>query len=174
MCSLHYSSSYQADEYKLCFDSAAKQLFTALGLDTDPRGRYIFAGLAQREYGKEKLLRFAYQSMPPVDNDMRIIQQGLELALAAGESEKVFFKYLKAEGFVPTAREKQTKSRLAQLVTFDEKPLMEQIIDDPDSWATELTRRVTTRLVYLETQAKDIYAAREPDKNKRTRWPCRD
>lgn len=167
MCSLRYSSSYQVDEYKLCFDSVAKQLFTALGLDTDPRGRYIFAGLAQREYGKEKSLRFAYQPMPPVDNDMRIIYQGLEQALAAGESEKVFFKYLKAEGFVPTAREKQTRSRLAQLVTFDEKPLMEQIIDDPDSWATELTRRVTTRLVYLETQAEDIYAAREPDKNKR-------
>ena len=167
MCSLHYSSSYQADEYKLCFDSAAKQLFTALGLDTDTRGRYVFAALAQREYGKEKLLRFAYQPMPPADDDMRIIHQGLEKALAAGESEKVFFKYLKAEGFVPTTREKQTKSRLAQLVTFDEKPLMEQIIDDPDSWATELTRRVTTRLVYLETQAKDIYAAREPDKNKR-------
>ena len=167
MCKLQYSSSYQADEYKLCFDSVAKRLFTALGLDTDPRGRYVFAGLAQREHGKEKLLRFAYQPMPPADNDMRIIHQGLEQALAAGESEKVFFKYLKAEGFVPTTREKQTKSRLAELVTFDEKPLMEQIIDDPDSWATELTRRVTTRLVYLETQAEDIYAAREPDKNKR-------
>jgi predicted acylesterase/phospholipase RssA len=167
LCSLRYSSSYQADEYNLCFDSVAKQLFTALGLDTDPRGRYIFARLAQREYGKEKLLRFAYQPIPPADNDMRIIHQGLEQALAAGDSEKVFFKYLKAEGFVPTAREKQTRSRLAELVTFDEKPLMEQIIDDPDSWATELTRRVTTRLVYLETQAENIYAAREPDTGKR-------
>ncbi len=167
MCSQKYSLIYQSNEYKQCFDFSAKQLFTVLGLDTDSRGRYVFAGLAQREYGKEKLLRFAYQPMPPVDNDMRIIQQGLEQALAAGESEKVFFKYLKAEGFVPTAREKHTRSRLTGIVTFDEKPLMEQIIDDPDSWATELTRRVTTRLVYLETQADDIYAAREPDKNKR-------
>jgi len=167
MCSLQYFSSYQADEYKLCFDSVSKQLFTTLGLDTSPRGRYIFAELARREYGKEKLLRFAYQPMPPADNDMRIIYEGLEHALAAGESEKVFFKYLKAEGFVPTAREKQTRSRLAGLVTFEEKPLMEQIIDDPDSWATELTRRLTTRLVYLETQADDLYAAREPDTNKR-------
>jgi hypothetical protein len=44
---------------------------------------------------------------------------------------------------------------------------MEQIIDDPDSWATELTPRVTARLVYLESQADDRYAALEPDKNKR-------
>lgn len=167
MCSMRYSLSYQADEYKLCFDSVAKQLFTTLGLDTDPRGRYIFAALAQREYGKEKLLSFAYQPMPPVDNDMRIIHQGLEQALAAGESEKVFFKHLKDKGFVATTAKKQTKSRLAQLVTFDKKTLMEQIIEDPDSWATELTRRLTTRLVYLETQADNIYAAREPDKNKR-------
>jgi len=61
----------------------------------------------------------------------------------------------------------QTKSRLARLVEFDDKTLMEQVIDDPDSWATELTRRVTTRLVYLESQAENIYAAREPDINKR-------
>lgn len=167
LCSLQYSPIYQSDHYEQCFDSSAKQLFTTLGLDTDPRGRYVFAELARREYSKERLLRFAYQPMPPADNDMRIIYEGLEQALAAGESEKVFFKYLKAEGFVPTTREKQTKSRLVQLVTIDEKPLMEQIIDDPDTWATELTRRVTTRLVYLEEQADNIYEAREPDKSKR-------
>lgn len=167
LCTLQYSSIDQSDDYELCFDSVAKQLYTTLGLDTDSQGRYVFAELARREHGKEKLLRFAYQPMPPADNDMRIIYEGLEQALANGESEKVFFKYLKAEGFVPTAGEKQTRSHLAELVTFDEKPLMEQIIDDPDSWATELTRRVTSRLVYLETQADDIYAAREPDINKR-------
>ena len=167
LCSLQYSSIYQSGDYEQCFDSSAKQLFKSLGLNTDPRGHYVFAELARREYGKEKLLSFAYQPMPTADDDMRIIYQGLEQALAAGESEKVFFKFLKAEGFVPTAREKQPQSRLKKLVTFDEKPLMEQIIDDPDSWATELTRRVTTRLVYLESQADDIYAAREPDKNKR-------
>ena len=167
LCSLQYSSIYQSDDYEQCFDSSAKQLFKSLGLDTDQRGRYVFAELARREYGKEKLLSFAYQPMPTADDDMRIIYQGLERALAAGESEKVFFKFLKAEGFVPTAREKQSQSRLKKLVTFEEKPLMEQIIDDPDSWATELTRRVTARLVYLESQADDIYAAREPDKNKR-------
>lgn len=169
MCSLQYSLDYQSNEYKQCFDTVAKQLFTLLGLDTDSRGRYVFAGLALREYGEEKLLSFAYQPMPPADDDMRIIHQGLEQALAAGESEKVFFKYLKAEGFVPTTREKPKKSRLVELVTIDEKPLMEQIIDDPDTWTTELTRRVTTRLVYLEEQADIIYADREPDKSKRER-----
>ncbi len=167
LCSLQYSSSYQRYDYNQCFDSVAAQLFTILGLDTDPRGRYVFARLAMREYGSKKLLRFAYEPMPPVDNDIRIIHEGLEQALAAGESEKVFFKYLKAQGFVPTPVDRQVKSRLARLVKFDEKPLMEQIIDDPDSWATEMTRRSTTRLVYLETRADKIYAAREPDAAKR-------
>ena len=164
LCSLQYSSSYQSNDYKQCFDSVAKQLFTILYLNADSRGRYVFARLAMRQYGKEKLLQFAYQPMPPADSDMRIIHDGLEQALAAGESETAFFKYLKAEGFVPTPADKQARSRL---VESDKKPLMEQIIDDPDSWATELTRRVTNRLVYLETQAEDIYAAREPDINKR-------
>jgi len=167
VCSLQYSSSYQAGDYKQCFDSVAEQLFAIVGLDTDPRGRYLFARLALREYGKDNLLRFAYQPMPAADEDMRIINEGLEQALAAGESEQVFFKYLKAQGFVPTPTKKQTRSRLARLVEADEKPLMEQIIDDPDSWATELTRRVTTRLVYLERQAENIYAAREPDTGNR-------
>jgi len=167
LCSLQYSSSHQSTDYKQCFDSVAKQLFTMLGLNADPRGRYVFARLAMRQYGKEKRLQFAYQPMPAADSDMRIIHEGLEQALAAGESETEFFNYLKAEGFVPTPAKKQTQSRLARLVEFDDKTLMEQIIDDPDSWATELTRRVTTRLVYLESQAEKIYAAREPDINKR-------
>ncbi|MDX2486386.1 MAG: patatin-like phospholipase family protein [Gammaproteobacteria bacterium] len=167
LCSLQYYSRYQSNAYKQCFDSTAKQLHTILGLNSDSRGRYVFAWLAMRKYGKEKLLQFAYQPMPPADSDMRIIHDGLGQALAVGESETAFFKYLKAEGFVPTPADKQDRSRLAQLVKSDEKPLMEQIIDDPDSWATELTRRLTNRLVYLETQAEDIYAAREPDINKR-------
>ena len=167
LCSLQYSSSHQSNDYKQCFDSVAKQLFTLLGLNSDPRGRYVFARLAKRQYAKQKRLQFSYQPLPPADSDMRIIHDGLEQALAAGESETEFFKYLKAQGFVPTPDKKQAKSRFARLVEFDDKPLMEQIIDNPDSWATELTRRVTTRLVYLESQAENIYAAREPDINKR-------
>jgi len=167
LCSLQYSSSHQSNDYGQCFDLVAKQLFNLLGLNTDPRGRYVFARLAKRQYAKQKRLQFAYQPMPSADSDMRIIHEGLEQALAAGESETEFFKYLKAEGFVPTPAKKQTKSRLTRLVEFDDKTLMEQIIDDPYSWATELTRRVTTRLVYLESQAENIYAAREPDIDKR-------
>jgi hypothetical protein len=41
--------------------------------------------------------------------------------------------------------------------------LLTAIIADPDTWGTEMTRRVTARLVYLERQAADIFAAREPD-----------
>ncbi len=167
LCGLQYSSTYQSKDFHHCFDSASKQLYTVLGLNTDPRGQYVFARLAMREYGKEKLLRFAYQPMPAAEDDIRIIHEGLEKALAAGESEKVFFKYLKAEGFVPTSRNDETKSLLTKIIPYDTGSLMEQIIDDPDSWATELTRRMTTRLVYLETQAEDIYASREPDKDKR-------
>ena len=40
-------------------------------------------------------------------------------------------------------------------------------MNDPEQWPTELTRRMTARLVYLERQAADIYAAREPDPDKR-------
>jgi hypothetical protein len=38
-----------------------------------------------------------------------------------------------------------------------------QIIANPDTWSTEMTRRMTTRMVHLERQAADIFAAREPD-----------
>lgn len=167
LCGLQYSSTYQAIDFNLCFDAISKQFYTMLGFNTDPRGRYIFARLASSEYGKEKLLRFAYQPMPAAEDDIRIIHDGLEKALAAGESENVFFKYLKAEGFVPTSRKDETKSLLTKFIPYDTNTLMEQIIDDPDRWSHELTRRVTTRLVYLETQADEIYAAREPDEEKR-------
>lgn len=167
LCRLQYSSKHQSTDFHHCFDSVGKQIYNLLGFDTHPKGRYAFARLAQREYGKQQLLHFSYQPMPAVDDDIRIIYQGLEKALAAGESEKVFFNYLKAEGFVPTSRKDESRSLLNKLFPHDTTPLMEQIIDDPDSWATELTRRVTTRLVYLETQAEDIYAAREPDEEKR-------
>ena len=40
-------------------------------------------------------------------------------------------------------------------------------MQDPKKWPTELTRRLTSRLAYLETQAAKIYAEHEPDPNKR-------
>lgn len=154
-CGLQYSTVSQSEDYRQCFDSVSKQLYTILGIKNDPRGRYVFAGLAQREYGKDKLLRFAYEPMPTADRDMQIIHDGLFKALAAGESEEVFFKYLKAEDFTPTPSKD------------GKQPLLADIIDDSDKWASELTRRLTTRLVYLDAQADKVYAAREPDKSKR-------
>lgn len=167
LCSLQYSSSYQSKDYDRCFDTVGKQLYAITGLNVDARGRYIFARLAKREYGNKKLLRFAYEPIPAADNDMRIIHDGLAQALSAGESEEVFFKYLKAEGFVPTQGKADARRLLSKILKDDNKPLLEQIIDDPDSWGSELARRVTTRLVYLETQANKIYAEREPDEEKR-------
>ena len=167
LCRLQYSSIKQATNFHQCFDTTSKQLYSILGFDTDPRGRYAFARLAQREYGKEQLMRFSYQPMPAVEEDIRIIHEGLEKALAAGESEQVFFNHIKSQGFVPTRSKSVSKHRLIRFIQDDDKTLLEQIIEDPDSWGTELTRRVTTRLVYLETQADEIYTAREPDKNKR-------
>ena len=41
--------------------------------------------------------------------------------------------------------------------------LLALIIADPTNWPSELTRRATTRFVYLEQQAAEIYAEREPD-----------
>ena len=165
LCSLQYASNYQSRDYRLCFDSVSNQLYTMTGLDTVPHGSYVFARLAQREFGEEDLLRYSYEPMPATDRDMQIIHDGLAKALAAGESEKVFFKHLKTEDFIPTAG--KTEKIGLGILRYEDKPLMEQIIDDPDSWASELTRRATNRLVYLETQAANIYAAREPDKEKR-------
>ena len=155
LCGLQFSTTHQVKRHRQCFDGLSNQFYRILELNKDPRGRYVFARLAEREYGKEKLLNFAYASNPEVDRDMQIIHEGLAKALAEGELESTFFQFLKAEGFVPTP----TKE--------GKQPLLARIIDDPDSWATELTRRVTARLVYLEKQAKEIYAAREPDPAKR-------
>lgn len=169
LCNLQYSSAYQTKEFSQCFDSIVKQLYTTTGLKTDPRGKYVFARLARREFAEDELLRFAFEPMPAADHDMHIIHEGLNKALAVGENEKVFFKHLKAEGFVPTQGKADTKSGHFRFIKFDEKPLLQKIIDDPDSWDSELTRRVTTRLAYLETEAGKIYTAREPDKQKRKR-----
>ena len=70
-------------------------------------------------------------------------------------AEGSFFAYLKAENFFPTETEDGAE------------PLLAQIIADPDTWATEMTRRVSARLVYLERQAAEIFAAREPDQDLR-------
>ena len=166
LCILQYPPRQQPEEFSLCIDSLGEQLYNALNIDNDARGRYVFARLAEREFAKEIRFGFAYSPLPPPDRDMQIIHEALAKALDAGEhldeneenvffTEDAFFEHLKAEGFVPTK------------TAGDEESLLAQIMNDPEQWPTELTRRMTARLVYLERQAADIYAAREPDPDKR-------
>ena len=165
LCRYQYSGEEQSDEYDTCIDSLALALYGIAEIGGDPRGRYVFARLAEREFGQEKLLTFSYLPAPEPDRDMQIIHDGLSKALEAGEqkeedgnifaTEDTFFEYLSAEKFVPT----QTVS--------GGTPLLAEIMKDPNKWPTELTRRLTSRLVYLESQAAKIYAEREPDPEKR-------
>jgi predicted acylesterase/phospholipase RssA len=166
LCSLQYPPKQQPTEFGLCVDSLGEQLYDALDISSDAPGRYVFARLAEREFAASGLLSFAYSPLPPADRDMQIIHEALAKALQAGEhldeheedvffTEDAFFEHLKAEGFVPT----QTAD--------GQDPLLAEIMEDPEKWPTELTRRVTARLVFLERQAADIYAARERDPDKR-------
>jgi hypothetical protein len=139
-----------------------RQLYEAMGASDDPRGRYVIARVAEQELAGDGLLEFLYSPLPPVDRDMQIIYDALAAALDAGEvgthaskelfaTENNFFEYLKKESFTPTK------------TGNGEEPLLAAIIADSDTWSTEMTRRFTARLVYLERQAADIFAAREPD-----------
>jgi predicted acylesterase/phospholipase RssA len=162
LCGLQYSRKQQPEDFGRCVDSLGKQVYEAVGIENDAPGRYVFARLAEREFAKDGVFGFSYSPPPPVDRDMQIIHDGLEKALEAGEgdtdddkaifvTENTFFEFLKAENFVPTETEDGTE------------PLLAEIIADPDTWPTELTRRFTARLVHLERQAAKLYAAREPD-----------
>jgi predicted acylesterase/phospholipase RssA len=166
LCGLQYSRRHQQEEYSQCVNRLGRQIYGAIGVGTDPRARYVFARLAQREFADTSDLNFAYTPLPPVDRDMQIIHDGLAKALEAGEesegdeqnvfvTEDTFFHFLEAENFVPTP----TKD--------GREPLLAQIIDDPNSWSTEMARRISARLVYLERQSADVFAAREPDPDKR-------
>jgi len=165
LCGFQYSAEGQADEYRACFNALGLDLYAIAGIGTDPKGRYVFARLAEREFEKTRVLDFSYSPAPPADRDLQIIHDGLAKALEAGEqqegngnvfvTEDVFFEYLKTENFVPTRSES------------GKTPLLADIMKDPNKWPTELTRRVTSRLVYLERQAADIYAERDPDPDKR-------
>lgn len=165
VCDLH-TSGKKSPEFRKCMDTIGKAVFSTTGLPDDPRGRYVFAMLAREELGRHGAFRFAYQPMPPEDRDMRIIHDGLALTLEAGRLgsdeklrafavEKEFFDYLTAQGFSATA------------TTDGTQPLLARIMENPDFWETELTRRFSTRLVRLEEQARDVYRARESDPEKR-------
>ncbi|MBT8128130.1 MAG: patatin-like phospholipase family protein [Gammaproteobacteria bacterium] len=162
MCSQKFSEQRQPKEFKQCQDALAENLHDIIDVDTDPRGRYVFARLAQWEFGEQQSLRFAYTPLPEEDRDMRIIFDGLIETLEAGEksdvakkelffTENTFFLHLNDESFDTTPTEDGST------------PLLKQIIADPTKWPSELTRRMTTRMVYLEQEARDIYAAREPN-----------
>ena len=162
ICSLKFFEEQQQQEFVQCRDELAENVYKVIGIENDPRGRYTFARLAQWEFGQSNTMRFAYATLPEEDRDMRIIFDGLIKTLEAGErtraadrglffTENSFFLHLNNEGFEPTP-------------TADgSSPLLAQIIADPSNWPSELTRRATTRFVYLEQRARDIFTAREPD-----------
>ena len=164
-CGLQYSGDEQRDEFNACIDSLGLDFYGIAGIAADPKARYVFARLAEREFGKNKLLSFSYAPAPESDRDMQIIHDGLEKALEAGEqqedggnvfaTEDTFFEFLSEEKFVPTP------------TASGETPLLAEIMKDPNKWPTEMVRRLTSRLVYLESQAAEIYAEREPNPDKR-------
>ena len=165
-CRLHYSRVQQSRELGQCMTLSATRLTKEIGLSEDPRGKYVFALLAKREFGDRNQLQFAWKKMPKPITDLRLIHEGLEKSLLAGEKrgegtggafavEKEFFYHLNAGGFEPT----HTKG--------GSEPMLRAIMDDPERWSYELTKRVSRRLVYLEQEAEKIYKAREPDPEKR-------
>jgi len=162
LCGLKFFEQYQQEEFMHCQNDFAENIYRSIGINKDRRGRYVFARLAQWEFGKNNTLRFAYDPPPEEDRDMRIIFDGLIKTLEAGEksdtareglffTEDTFFLHLNSEDFRPTPTDDGST------------PLLAQIIADPTNWTSELTRRATTRFVYLEQQAEAIYTEREPD-----------
>lgn len=166
ICEMKFSELYQNKIFTECQNTFAKEIYNLVGAGNNPRAKYILARLAQWEFGKKKLLRTIYTPLPEEDRDMRIIFDGLMKTFESGKNideknktifftEDEFFLYLKNEKFQPTVTDKSTS------------PLLKNILEDPARWSSEMIRRVTTRLVYLETQAEKMYVQREPDPEKR-------
>lgn len=167
ICGQNFSRDEQRELYAKCREGVAEEGFEILGIGDDPGARYVFALKARAEFGQAGEMRFAYDPMPPEDRDMKTIHDGLIAAALAGYTEKEqgatsslvvereFFDHLREEGFQPTP------------IGDDEDTLLAQIMADPDTWSYELVRRMTSRMVALERQSEQIYAAREPDRTKR-------
>jgi len=164
-CKGYFPADDQRGLRHTCRDQLSKKLYTLTGVAENPKSRYAFALAARQEFGKEGGLRWAYDPMPPADRDIRIIFEGLHKTyLSAGQgdttsegqlsNERVFFEFLKAEKFEPTPDPEGGTS------------LLTAIMADPEYWSTEMVKRVTERLVYLEKQAEAVYRAREPDPEK--------
>jgi hypothetical protein len=161
-CSGNYPADDQRSLRRACRDRLSEEFYSLLGVADNPKSRYAFALAARQEFGRHGGLRWAYDPMPPEDRDTRIIFDGLSKTYLSGgqrdlssdgllSTERSFFEYIKAEGFVPTPSPDGGKT------------LLTLIMDDPEYWSTELVDRATERLVYLEKQAQAIYKAREPD-----------
>ena len=165
VCAHHFTPKDQPEEYRQCREAVAERYYRQLGLQNDPKGRYVFAMLAKWEFGKEDSLKFAYVPMPEENRDMRIIHDGLQNSLQArwrkvlgmGQTrpEIEFFVHLQEQGFKPSPSRNGGR------------PLLADILDDPEYWSYELARRVTERLIILEQRADAIFAGREPDPAKR-------
>jgi hypothetical protein len=165
-CQSNFPAQEQAAQRQTCRDQLSEQLYGLLAVADNPKSQYVFALMARQEFGDEGALRFAYDPMPPEDRDMRIIFEGLNpnsLAARQGQpttgellpTEQAFFEHLRAEGFEPTP------------APGGGTTLLSLIMDDPEYWSHELIKRATDRLIYLQEQADAIYAAREPDPEKR-------
>ena len=159
-CDRLFPLNRQPAAYGRCFTAEAERGYRLLDIDRNPRARYLFALLAQAEFGKDNQLPPSGKVEP--DRDMRIIHDALqksaeyrnpELATKLGifAVEKGFFLHLREQGFRPT-REPGHK-----------RPLLSEFMDDPEQWLHEFVRRATNRLVYLEQQAERIHAQRDPE-----------
>jgi hypothetical protein len=165
-CARNYADTERNAEFDACLDRLSQRLYDATGISSNPKSRYLFARMAQREFGDRGGLRYAYAPMPPEDRDTRIIFEGLSKPYDAVlkkydnyeeliSVEREFFEHLKAEGFEPSPTPDGQES------------LLIKIMDDPEFWSYELVNRATGRWVHLEKQAEAVYKAREPDPDKR-------
>ncbi|WP_455219686.1 hypothetical protein, partial [Kaarinaea lacus] len=158
-CDQRHYLHEQQDAYFQCLNAMARRFYIALGLETDAIGRYLFALLAKQEFSAANNLRFAYEPMPKKDKDVLAINTALMHIHFSKEIEDdspaiigtavQFFDKLKELNFTPT----ETAGR----------PLMAEIMEDPDTWAHELTLRFTNRLTYLEAESRRIVAKREAE-----------
>ncbi len=147
----------QEKQFRQCQDAMGKRFYSALGLDTDPNGQYVFALLAKSEFESQGHLQFAYEPMPQKNIDIDAINTAL-MTMQKSEGEQTetpsvvntavdFFYNLKELGFTPTGN--------------TGKPLMAEIMEDPETWAHELTLRFTDRLNYLEQESSRVVANRD-------------
>ena len=57
ICSLSYPPSRQPEAYRQCVDQLGQQVFEAMGIDQSRRAHYVFARLAEREFGEDGLFK---------------------------------------------------------------------------------------------------------------------